>query len=640
MNDDMELKNQYRSSGLLVIRPTGIRKIVELAALLAIGSTLAAAQTAALSIVSGSGSPGNVVNLGLSLESTVTAPAGLEWTVSYPTADISALSVTGVSGLPIDCTTGSGTVRCVEYTDSNSNTFSNGTVATLAFTVASSASGAAAISLQNGVSVSAAGSAITTTTTGGTLTVVGPSPVITSSGSASGTVGSPFSYQITATNSPTSYGAGTLPSGLSINTSTGVISGTPTAAGTTQVTVSATNSHGTGSETVTITISSGAPSKPVITSSGSASGTVGSSFSYQITATNSPTSYSASGLPSGLSVNTSSGVISGTPTAAGTSMATVGATNSGGSGTATLTITISAQSTFSPSTMSSPTPGSTLTGSSATFQWTAGTGTAANYWLDIGTTGVGSSNVFFGNYATTSATVSGLPTSGGTLYVRIQSENASTGAWSWNDYTYTAHTNSGSTFTASTMSSPTPGSTLTGSSATFQWTAGTGTAANYWLDIGTTGVGSSNVFYGNYATTSATVSGLPTSGGTLYVRIQSENASTGAWSWNDYTYTAHSSSTGSTFSASTMTSPMPDSTLAGSTVTFQWTAGTGTAANYWIDIGTTGVGSSNVFYGNYATTSATVSGLPVSGGALYVRLYSYNQSTGTWVSNDYMYKQF
>ena len=78
---------------------------------------------------------------------------------------------------------------------------------------------------------------------------------------------------------------------------------------------------------MTLTISSA--QAPVITSATSASGTVGSAFSYQIVATNSPTSYSATGLPAGLSVNTATGLISGTPTAAGISTAALGATNSG-----------------------------------------------------------------------------------------------------------------------------------------------------------------------------------------------------------------------------------------------------------------------------------------------------------------------
>ncbi len=82
---------------------------------------------------------------------------------------------------------------------------------------------------------------------------------------------------------------------------------------------------------------------PSITSATTASGTVGSSLTYQITATNTPTSYGATGLPAGLTVNTSTGLISGTPTAAGTSTVTLTATNAGGTGTASMSLAIAAE---------------------------------------------------------------------------------------------------------------------------------------------------------------------------------------------------------------------------------------------------------------------------------------------------------
>lgn len=82
-------------------------------------------------------------------------------------------------------------------------------------------------------------------------------PVITSALSVESAVNVAFSYTITATNSPTSYGATGLPSGLSVNTSTGVISGTPTSSGTTSVTISATNASGTGTATLSINITTG-----------------------------------------------------------------------------------------------------------------------------------------------------------------------------------------------------------------------------------------------------------------------------------------------------------------------------------------------------------------------------------------------
>lgn len=82
-------------------------------------------------------------------------------------------------------------------------------------------------------------------------------PVITSALTDSGTVGSAYTYNIIATNSPTSYSTTGLPAGLSINTSTGQITGTPSGTGTFNVTISATNAYGTDSQTLIITITLG-----------------------------------------------------------------------------------------------------------------------------------------------------------------------------------------------------------------------------------------------------------------------------------------------------------------------------------------------------------------------------------------------
>jgi hypothetical protein len=79
-------------------------------------------------------------------------------------------------------------------------------------------------------------------------------PVISSPLTASGTASALFTYQITASNAPTSYNAIGLPAGLSVNSTSGLISGTPTIAGTSNVTISAVNASGTDSKTLVLTI--------------------------------------------------------------------------------------------------------------------------------------------------------------------------------------------------------------------------------------------------------------------------------------------------------------------------------------------------------------------------------------------------
>ena len=137
-----------------------------------------------------------------------------------------------------------------------------------------------------------------------------------------------------------------LPAGLNFNTNTGVISGTPTAvAAAPNYTVTATNSSGSGTAVINITVK--LPAKPAISystpqvyiateaitplSPGSTGGPIPSSGAFSIRPT----------LPSGLSFNANTGAISGTPS--GASPATdymVTATNPVGSGTAVINITV------------------------------------------------------------------------------------------------------------------------------------------------------------------------------------------------------------------------------------------------------------------------------------------------------------
>jgi len=79
---------------------------------------------------------------------------------------------------------------------------------------------------------------------------------------------------------------------------------------------------------------------PVIISPSAAGGTLGTGFNYQITAINSPTGYSASGLPAWLNFNATTGRLSGTPTSFGVFNVNLTTTNAAGTYSATLTLNI------------------------------------------------------------------------------------------------------------------------------------------------------------------------------------------------------------------------------------------------------------------------------------------------------------
>jgi len=219
---------------------------------------------------------------------------------------------------------------------------------------------------------------------------------------ASGTVGTAYSQTIAASGGSSSYvftiSSGTLPAGLTLNASTGVVSGTPTTQISSNVTLKATDSNGcAGTLAVTFAISC-----PVITVTPTtlAQGTVGSAFSQTIAASGGSSSYvftiSSGTLPAGLTLNTSTGVISGTPTSsnAGGTPITVSATDSFNcSGTKSYTLQVCPVITLSPATLATPTVGTaysqsiTASGSSTAYTYTLASGSLPA-WATLSSTGV------------------------------------------------------------------------------------------------------------------------------------------------------------------------------------------------------------------------------------------------------------
>jgi hypothetical protein len=194
-----------------------------------------------------------------------------------------------------------------------------------------------------------AAATFTTTGTVGTasisfpFSVPYPAPVWTDLNiNSPATRGAAYYSEISAANYVTSYAVvgGTFPPGLSFNTGNGVISGTPTTDGYYSFTVRAYATGGNIDANLAITVT---PPVPVFTdSSVNSSAKVGVSYSDGVSATDA-TAYAinSGSLPNGLSLNSSTGAITGTPTTPGTFTFVIRATNSnGGANTGTLTITV------------------------------------------------------------------------------------------------------------------------------------------------------------------------------------------------------------------------------------------------------------------------------------------------------------
>jgi hypothetical protein len=171
-----------------------------------------------------------------------------------------------------------------------------------------------------------------------------------------GTVGTAYNFTYTASGDPAptfSVTTGNLPTNLNLDSTTGVISGTPTASGVFTGTVTATNGVSpAATQNFSITVNQA----PMITSgSPPASATTGTAYNFMFQASGSPAptySVSAGALAPGLSLSTA-GVISGTPTTDGAFTFTIDATN-GVSPDATEQFTITVTSP-APDTTDTPT---------------------------------------------------------------------------------------------------------------------------------------------------------------------------------------------------------------------------------------------------------------------------------------------
>ncbi len=281
--------------------------------------------------------------------------------------------------------------------------------------------------------------------------------------------------------------------------------------------------------------------------------------------------------------------------------------------------------------VTSPISLSQLTSATMALQWTAHNTPVLEWWLYVGSS-QGSDNVLSSGSipaSTLSRTVTGIPTDGSLVWVRLWWRTSSND-WQSVDVQYTAVTQSSGTIPQ--IVSPTPGSLLPGATVAFSWIPNGLTITKWWLYLGGSQGSLDLADSGSLGTQlSHTVTGLPTDGRTIWVRLWYQT-STG-WKSMDRQYTAATQSGGT---IPEIISPTTDSQFAGSTVVFRWRSNGLPVTKWWLHVGGSkgelDLADSGSLGGEL---SYTATGLPTDGRAIWVRLWY--QTLAGWQSVDRLY---
>ncbi|HVP46238.1 MAG TPA: putative Ig domain-containing protein, partial [Bryobacteraceae bacterium] len=333
-----------------------------------------------------------------------------------------------------------------------------------------------------------------------------PPPSVTTTSVPAGEVTAPYSVTLTETGGTGpafawSLASGSLPSGVTLASSTGVISGTPTQAGTFPFSVQVTDSLSVTSASQSLslaviagpgittgaTLPSGAASAPY-SATLAASGGTGTGFTWTIT---------AGSLPFGLTLS-AGGAISGTPTATGTFHFTAKVTDSGGgSASRAFTLNISAGLTI---TTTSPLPAGEATAPySQTLSASGGTNTGFVWTLQAGSLPPGLSLV--GN------AITGTPTTTGQFSFTVKVTDSGSGSAS---KVFILNINAGPSITTASLPA---GEATVPYSQTLSPSGGTNTGFVWTLTAGSLPAGLS-------LSTGGVIFGTPTASGTFHFTVQ------------------------------------------------------------------------------------------------------------------------
>ena len=337
---------------------------------------------------------------------------------------------------------------------------------------------------------------------------INPSLVITTTSLPNGLVGAAYSATLGSSGGvgtiTWSLSSGSLPAGLTLS-GAGAISGTPTTAGSSTFTVQAKDS-GTPQQTVQQPLSITVYSGLTVTTTSLPNGTVNSAYSATLKSAGgtNPITWTVSqgGLPAGLSLS-SSGTISGTPTAAGMANFTVSATDSSTppqTKTQALSITINPPLSITTTSLPAGTVATAYSaniqtsGGTLPFTWTVSAGT-----LPAGLTLTGNSSG--------EGVISGTPSAYGSYTFTVTATDSSSPAQSVNQQFTLIINNVGLGITTTTLPSATVGVAYSaplqasGGTPPYTWTVASGSTLPGWLTLSGSG-------------TNWSLAGTPTAAGT------------------------------------------------------------------------------------------------------------------------------